>query len=200
MHIFVEQLDHYCFSISWSRILPDGIVATINQAAINYYNRLIDKLLSNGIKPIVTMFKYDLPQTMQNLGGFVNDVTIDYFEAYADVLFKYFGDRVKKWITFDSPYLLCNSLYNNGFLAPTIVPVPGIGQYLCGHNVLKAHANVYRMYHRRYANRHRGKVGITLYSNFYYSKTNIDTDVDKAIAFEVCISLSMNNLNFCNAF
>lgn len=67
-------MDHYYFSFSWARILPDGILANINLAGIDYYNRLINRLLQMGIEPVVAMFRWDLPQTIQNLGGFASEV------------------------------------------------------------------------------------------------------------------------------
>lgn len=86
----------YRFSISWARVLPDGDVSSLNQAGVDYYNRLINKLLENNIEPMVTMFHWDLPQSFVPIGGLTNSVFVDYFEAYADLLFGLFGDRVRK--------------------------------------------------------------------------------------------------------
>lgn len=83
----------YRFSISWTRILPDGF--TPNAAGIRYYSTLIDRLLEEGIEPLVTMYHYDLPSYVQNLGGWTNPLVQDYFSAYADVLFAEYGDRVR---------------------------------------------------------------------------------------------------------
>lgn len=177
-------MNHYCFSISWPKILPDGSLANINLAGIEFYRKLIKGLLRNHIEPVVTMMRFDVPQTIQNLGGFTNKVVVDYFEAYANVLFTYFGDLVKRWITFDEPSVFCNLIYANDYIAPTAKSVRGIGEYLCGHNVLKAHAIVYELYQRRYAKRCRGKVGIVLYANFYYLDTGNEYDVKKALDFE----------------
>lgn len=178
-------MDHYCFSISWPRILPDG--QNINQLGIDFYNGLIDTVIENGIEPVVTMFRYDLPQAIQDEGGFTNATVVTYFKRYADVLFRNFGDRVKKWITFDSPSNLCTLHYSNGYLAPTVTPYPGFSGYLCGENVLKAHATAYRLYQGRYAQYYGGKIGIALFSDFYYSDTNNVYDMEKALAFEVCV-------------
>lgn len=87
-------MDFYRFSISWSRILPTGEVSSLNQAGVSYYNRLINALLDNGIQPMVTMFHWDLPQAFSHFGGFTNAVLIKYFNAYADLLFELYGDRV----------------------------------------------------------------------------------------------------------
>lgn len=87
-------MNFYRFSIGWARVLPDGDVSTVNEAGIAYYNKLIDRLLENGIEPMVTMYHYDLPQALQRFGGLTNSLFVGYFEAYADLLFNRFGDRV----------------------------------------------------------------------------------------------------------
>lgn len=91
----IFQMQFYRFSISWTRILPEGDLKVINDAGIDYYNRLIDNLLENGIEPIVTMFHHDLPQAFAPFGGLTNSIFIKHFVAYADLLFKLYGDRVR---------------------------------------------------------------------------------------------------------
>lgn len=181
-------MNHYRFSISWTRILPDGTLASKNQAGIDYYNNLIDTLLANGIQPVVTLFHFDVPQSLQNLGGFTNEAIVDYFEDYADLAFKSFGDRVKTWIIFNEPSIFCSYFYGAGWLSPVIKTLPGISEYLCGHNALKANAVAYRLYQKRYASRFGGQLGVSLNANFYYSDTNNDDDVKRALEFEVCPS------------
>ena len=90
---FYYQVSHYRFSISWTRILPDGIGA-INRKGIDYYNSLIDTLLSANIIPMVTLYHWDLPQTIEEFGGWTNKSTADLFEHYADICYREFGDRV----------------------------------------------------------------------------------------------------------
>lgn len=87
-------MQFYRFSISWSRILPNGDISSLNQAGVQYYNRVINTLLENNIEPLVTMYHYDLPQVFAPFGGLTNSIVVDYFEAYADLLFSLFGDRV----------------------------------------------------------------------------------------------------------
>lgn len=87
-------MDFYRFSISWSRILPNGDLSSVNAAGIAYYNRLINKLLENGIQPMATMYHYDLPYPLARFGGLTNSIMIDHFVDYADLLFSLFGDRV----------------------------------------------------------------------------------------------------------
>lgn len=177
-------MNFYRFSISWSRVLPDGDISSVNEAGIKYYNKLINKILEYGLEPVVTMYHYDLPQELQKYGGLTNSIVISYFESYANLLFERFGDRVKRWITFNEPSSFCLQGYGSGSAAP-MVQASGIGEYLCGNNVLKSHATAYRLYKKRYADLFHGKVGITLNSLFFYSDTNNTDDVNRAMAFEV---------------
>ncbi|GLH16867.1 Myrosinase 1 [Gryllus bimaculatus] len=87
--------DFYRFSISWARILPKGDLSQINQLGINYYDNLINELLDKGIEPLVTMYHWDLPQALQELGGWPNPILVDYFEDYARLLIETYGDRVR---------------------------------------------------------------------------------------------------------
>lgn len=104
---------------------------------------------------------------MQDIGGWTNPLIVDYFEHYADVLFERLGNNTKKWITFNEPYIFCQYGYGDGNHAP-MVHQPGIGEYLCGHHVLLAHAKVYHLYKEKYAEEHNGQIGICLYSAYFY--------------------------------
>lgn len=88
------QVSHYRFSISWPRILPDGTTDFINEPGIAYYNNLINALIDADIVPMVTMNHWDLPQKLEDLGGWTNESIVDRFAGYADVLFENYGDRV----------------------------------------------------------------------------------------------------------
>ena len=102
------------FSISWARILPNG-TGEVNQAGIDFYDRVIDYCLANGIEPNVTLFHYDLPETIAKNDGFANRDTVDAFVEYAKVCFKAFGDRVKLWVTINEPkyYAYCSNMVGN---------------------------------------------------------------------------------------
>lgn len=89
-------------SISWPRIFPDGY-GRINQAGIDHYSRLADGLLEAGITPYVTLFHWDLPQKLQDVGGFAERATAERFVEYTDVITRALGDRVKNWITLNEP-------------------------------------------------------------------------------------------------
>lgn len=148
-------VDFYRFSISWTRILPSGLSNNINQKGIEYYDKLIDELLKNDIQPMITMYHWDLPQNLQNLGGWANPKIVDLFRDYARVLFDNYGDRVKVWSTFNEPAVVCKSGYGGSF-APGL-GMSGLADYQCSHNILKAHANVYHMYNDEYRSSQKGE-------------------------------------------
>uniref|UniRef100_A0A336M514 CSON012226 protein n=1 Tax=Culicoides sonorensis TaxID=179676 RepID=A0A336M514_CULSO len=161
----------YRFSISWARILPTGELPSLNQKGLDYYHRLIDALLANGIQPVVTMYHWDLPQTLQLFGGFSNPLIVDYFETYADVLFKNFGDKVKIWHTFNEPFEICVPCYENGE-KPPFLKAKGTGGYLCTHYLLLSHARVYHMYQKKYKPTQNGRIGIVLSGGGGLMRTN----------------------------
>ncbi|XP_047004137.1 myrosinase 1-like [Schistocerca americana] len=170
--------DIYRFSIAWSRVLPNGDLDFINQAGIDYYNNLIDALLANGIQPLVTMYHWDLPQALQYIGGWPNELLVDYFVEYARLLFQNFGDRVKWWLTFNEPHQFTMGYAMLG-VAPS-QPAPGIGDYLATHTVIKAHARVWHMYDEEFRATQNGSVGITLNMDWPEPETNSTEDAEAA--------------------
>lgn len=124
-------MNHYRFSISWPRVLPNGDVSNVNEKGIKYYNKLINELRKHNIEPMITMYHVDLPLKLQDLGGFANAMIVDYFKAYANLLFERFGDRVKYWITLNEPSLFCRRSFGHP-QRPRITHSSGIEGYLCG--------------------------------------------------------------------
>ena len=110
-------LQAYRFSISWPRVLPAGL-GEINQIGIDFYSNLVDALLEAGIEPYVTLYHWDLPQAMQDLGGWPERMIVDAFVEYSDVLSRALGDRVKHWITLNVPWVSAFVGYREGRHAP----------------------------------------------------------------------------------
>ncbi|XP_028133140.1 myrosinase 1 [Diabrotica virgifera virgifera] len=170
---------HYRFSLSWSRILPTGYTNKINQAAIKYYKSLIRELTDNGIEPVVTILHCDTPQALEDMGGWTTDWIIDRYVEYAAVCFENFGADVKYWLTFNEAFYMCTLGYGTGTQAPGR-KASGIGDYICGHNIIKAHAKAFHLYNDTYRPVQKGSVGISLVS--IYAEPKSDSDEDKEAA------------------
>jgi beta-glucosidase len=115
----VKQLNisNFRFSISWPRILPNG-TGDINQAGIDYYNRVIDYCISQDIEPWVTIYHWDLPQVLELQGGWTNRSVIEWFIAYTAICAQSFGDRVKYWMIMNEPSVFSGAGYFFGIHAP----------------------------------------------------------------------------------
>lgn len=105
------------FSLAWTRILPDG-TGKVNQAGIDFYNKVIDKCIKEGVQPWITCYHWDLPQVLEDKGGWSNRDSIQWFEEYVDVSTKAFGDRVKNWMVFNEPMAFTMLGYMLGWHAP----------------------------------------------------------------------------------
>jgi beta-glucosidase len=110
----------YRFSISWSRIFPDGKPGKPNQKGLDYYNRLVDELVANGITPFPTLYHWDLPQALQDAGGWSNRDIIGQFTGYAETCVNALGDRVKNWMVFNEPWVFTFLALLYGAHAPGI--------------------------------------------------------------------------------
>ena len=110
-------LKAYRFSSAWARILPDGR-GKVNQAGIDFYSQLVDMLLKTGITPFVTLYHWDLPQALQDQGGWTKRMVVDAFVEYTDVMTRALGDRVKNWTTFNEPWVSAFVGYKDGRHAP----------------------------------------------------------------------------------
>ena len=109
----------YRFSLSWPRIQADGRGAA-NSKGLDYYNRVIDALLGAGIEPVVTLYHWDLPQALQDTGGWASRDIAATFAQYAAIAGEAFGDRVRKWITLNEPWVVAHVGYRDGRHAPGI--------------------------------------------------------------------------------
>ncbi|XP_059049865.1 lactase/phlorizin hydrolase-like [Achroia grisella] len=159
-------LDHYRFSISWTRIMPSSFPDQINEAGVAYYNNLINEMLKYDIEPMVTLYHWDLPQRLQDLGGLSNPYLVDWFADYARTVFRLYGDRVKIWITFNEPLIICYFGYGSDKMAPRL-NFTGIAEYMCTKNILMAHAKAYHIYNEEFKPSLGGVIGITLSAQWY---------------------------------
>ncbi|KAK3911827.1 Myrosinase 1, partial [Frankliniella fusca] len=165
----------YRFSLSWSRLLPTGAIDKVNEDGVRYYNAVLDECKENGIEPLVTIFHWDLPQPLQDIGGLPSDAVVDYMVDYFDFVFKTFGPKVKYWVTLNEPYSMCINAYGVGALAPAI-HAEGRGDFLCAHNLLRAHGRAYRLYQKNYKAQQGGKIGMSSFSDFFYPKDPSNPD------------------------
>lgn len=107
----------YRFSVAWPRIIPDGD-GEVNQAGLDYYHKLVDELVANGIEPLCTLYHWDLPQALHDKGGWKNRKTIDAFVRYAEIMFKEFGGKIKHWLTLNEPWCISFLSHHIGAHAP----------------------------------------------------------------------------------
>ncbi|MDI1475602.1 GH1 family beta-glucosidase [Polyangium sp. y55x31] len=146
----------YRFSVAWPRVLPKGR-GEVNAAGLDFYDRIVDTLLAAGIEPFVTLYHWDLPQALQDEGGWTNRATAEAFVTYADVLSRRLGDRVKKWITHNEPW--CASLLSHQIG----LHAPGIRDYRAAlsvsHHLLLSHGLAVPVLRK---NSPGAEVGITL--------------------------------------
>lgn len=150
-------LDAYRASISWARILPDG-AGEVNQAGIDFYSRLTDALLQNGITPWYTLFHWDLPLALQKrLGGFRNRDIAEVFADYAEVVVRALGDRARHWITINEPFEFAFFGHVLGAMAPGLKNP--LAYFPVMHNILRAHGAAVA---RIRSTRPGSTVGITL--------------------------------------
>ncbi|XP_008547080.1 myrosinase 1 [Microplitis demolitor] len=162
----VKQLgaNSYRVSLSWSRILPTGFDDYVNEDGIRYYNDLFDEMLKKNITPFVTIYHWDLPLNLENLGGWANPSIVDWFVDYARVVFNAFGAKVKLWGTYNEPMFNCYYTYNGAWARknPIYKTKAGIYDFLCGHHALLAHAKTYQLYKKNFRATQKGEISIII--------------------------------------
>jgi beta-glucosidase len=133
----------YRFSISWSRILPQGTGA-VNERGLDFYRRLCDALLEAGIRPVATLYHWDLPAALDDRGGWLNRDIAKWFAEYAQVAFRALDDRIEMWATLNEPWVVVDGGYLHGALAPghrNLFEAP-----IASHNLLRAHGAAVEAY------------------------------------------------------
>ncbi|KAF8074438.1 hypothetical protein N665_1101s0001 [Sinapis alba] len=179
-------LEAFRFSISWSRLIPNGR-GPINPKGLLFYKNLIKELRSHGIEPHVTLYHYDLPQVLEDeYGGWINRKIIEDFTAFADVCFREFGEDVKLWTTVNEANIFAIGAYSEGFLPPGHCSTnkfvncstgnSSTEPYLAGHNILLAHASASKLYRLKYKSKQRGSIGLSIYAYGLFPYTNSKED------------------------
>lgn len=168
-------VEGYRFSIAWPRIIPQGTGA-VNSAGLDFYDRLVDTLLAKQITPYATLYHWDLPQPLQDAGGWPNRATVDAFLKYTDIITQRLGDRVKNWMTINEPLVVAYLGYWFGVHAPGIKDMKA--GFQASHHVLLAHGQAVPIIR---ANSPGSRVGIVLNPNWTDSAS--DSNEDKAAAY-----------------
>ena len=163
-------INAYRFSISWSRVMPRGR-GPVNPAGVDFYDRLVDALLASGIEPMVTLYHWDLPAALDDLGGWLNPEIAKWFAEYAAVMFRKLDGRVKLWTTLNEPWVSTDAGYLHGVHAPghrSPFEAP-----IASHHLLLAHAAAVRTY--RAEGRHR--IGLVVNLEPKYTASNAAEDL-----------------------
>ena len=167
-------VDAYRFSVAWPRVIPGGI-GSVNKAGLDFYDRLIDGALERGIEPWLTMYHWDLPQALQDKGGWNSRQIVQWFEEYAEVLTTKLGDRVKNWMTLNEP--LCSAWIGHlyGDMAPGIKDLQTALN--ASHHLLMSHGVASQVIRSNVKN---SKVGIVI--NVTPAVPATDSDEDQRAA------------------
>ena len=167
-------LNAYRFSIAWPRVIPNGRGA-VNPAGLDFYDRLVDALLKAKIQPFATLYHWDLPQAMQDAGGWRNPDTCRYFADYAALIARHLGDRIRFWMTLNEPQVIAFAGHQSGEHAPGLRDHKLAIQV--SHNLLVAHGLATQAVR---ANTGQAKVGIAL--NLYPFDPAGDSTADREAA------------------
>jgi 6-phospho-beta-glucosidase len=182
----MKNIRHNSFrtSISWSRLIPQG-VGEVNQEAVQFYNQVIDELLRQEIEPFICLFHFDMPMAMQKIGGFENREVVDAYADYAETCFKLFGDRVKYWFTFNEPIVPVEGGYLYDFHYPNVVDFKRAAS-VAFHTVL-SHAKAVQRYRALGLD---GKIGIILNLTPSYPRSQHPADLKAATICDLLFNRS----------
>ena len=163
-------LGAYRFSVSWSRVLPEGR-GRVNEKGLDFYRRLVDALLANGIRPLITLYHWDLPAALDDRGGWLNRDVADWFAEYARVMYRALDDRVEMWSTLNEPWVVTDGGYLHGALAPghrNLFEAP-----IASHHLMLAHAAGVEAY--RAEGKHQ--IGLVVNLEPKYPASDLDEDL-----------------------
>jgi beta-glucosidase len=165
-------LNAFRFSIAWPRVVPDGR-GEPNSAGLDFYDRLVDELLAAGIEPFATLYHWDLPQALEERGGWPARETAEAFAEYVDVVSERLGDRVRHWITQCEPWVVSWLGYGMGEHAPG--RTSDVDALAAAHHVLLSHGLAAEVLRRRSS---EAKVGITIDLVAFHPLTDSQADAD----------------------
>ena len=169
-------LKGYRFSLSWSRLLPQG-TGRVNEKGVDFYNRLIDELKAAGIEPYVTLFHWDYPYELYKRGGWMNPDSVLWFGEYAKLAAERFSDRVKHFFTLNEPQCFIGLAYLDGVHAPG-VHAPLRDTFQMAHHVLMAHGMAAKMM-RKYGAKDI-QIGYAPTGSMHYPASSRPEDVEAA--------------------
>ena len=167
-------LNAYRFSVSWPRIFPKG-KGNINLKGVQFYDNLINELVKNDIEPVLTLYHWDLPIELNKIGAWESREVVDAFTEYARFMFNHFGDRVKKWITFNEPLVFAVWFYFIGIYGEKDLT----SGMRATHLVNVAHAKAIEAF--RSSDHSDGKIGITLNLDPVYPNSESSLDKEASI-------------------
>lgn len=187
----------YRFSISWSRIFPDGIVKDsdgnirYNKAGLDFYDKIVNFCLENNIKPFITIYHWDLPQALEDKGGWLNRETAFVFADYAEFICKHFSDRVTNIATINEPQIISGLGYMLGLHAPG-KKLDTVSVLSVIHHLALAHGlAVTKM---RAVAKQPVKIGFSSTGGLCYPSKECDEDIDAARA--ECFNIVKGNMTF----
>jgi beta-glucosidase len=169
----------YRFSIAWPRILPEG-TGQVNPAGLDFYDRLVDALLEKGITPLPTLYHWDLPQALQDQGGWGNRETAQHFAEYARIVGERLSDRVQNWITHNEPFVAAVAGHFTGEHAPGLQD-PFL-TFKAGHHLLLSHG--YAVEALRATAKQPLQVGIALNLSPVHSASDSEADQQAAHRYD----------------
>lgn len=172
----MKEIGHNSFrtSISWSRLIPNGI-GEVNPKAVEFYNNVIDEMIAQGIEPFINLFHFDMPMAMQEIGGWESREVVDAYAEFANTCFKLFGDRVKYWFTFNEPIVPVEGGYLYDFHYPNVVDFRRA--VTVGYHTMLAHAKAVMAYR---AQQQDGQIGIILNLTPSYPRSQNPADLKAA--------------------
>ncbi|HHV98185.1 MAG TPA: beta-glucosidase [Clostridiaceae bacterium] len=168
-------LQAYRMSVSWPRVLPDG-TGRVNEKGLDFYDKLIDELLNNGIIPYITLFHWDYPYELYKKGGWLNPESPEWFAEYARIVVERLSDRVKHWITLNEPQCFIILGHYDGIHAPGL-KLDKYDIFQAIHNTLLAHGRAVETI-RQYS-KLPCEVGIAPVGNTYIPETSSEKDIKK---------------------